>query len=781
MTDRSDSPLGPDDLSGARLRSALRGFDQLEVRALLNRAADRVRQLEHDVDRLRAQLVDAEARAAAVENLDDATLMEAVGKETARVLQSAREAAVDIRATAEADAAGIRSEAEGLVARERQRAETEADEILATAKADAQAEVDRSRAQGREMLDESRQLRKRVLADLARRRKTALLQIEQLRAGRDRLTETFDVVRRTVDEATRELSAAELAARLAAEQVVPPEPTHEADEAERALAELEEKGDVPPEGPILPSRRDREGGDDAPDTTGDVPVIGLDQPPASQPAPGGADDDASGSGAVEPAGPPVVSLVFDDTAVSPAAPGEGGPAGPDAGYVSDAGPGGGAGSGPETERRSSALRIIRAAPRKVKRPEPAAVPGAERPAATASYPPMVDDDTVEGVRIIAAEPPDATGVEEAPAAAAPAAEVVAPVTDAVAPAADGPLVAGEPASGEHDIDALFARIRADRESATAWAQSVLDSEEAQQGPGDVPSPASAASPSITEPTEPTDAVVAAEPAEGSEPTPAAEGAESAELPGGPGADALPEPQIGDALVIERPAVFAARDRVVEELRPQLVRKLGRTLADEQNEVLAAVRTAKGWPELGTVAPTLDEHRLRYALVAARFLDGAAREALHTTAGTNGSGPAVPSTDDLAEALAAAVVDPLRERLERALAAARSEVDGEGRRATASDFELGDRVSAVYREWKAQWLGGAATEQLVAAFARGVYEATPEGAPVRWMVDPAAGACGPDCEDNALADGVVRGGEFPTGHRHPPLHTACRCLVLASAS
>jgi hypothetical protein len=39
---------------------------------------------------------------------------------------------------------------------------------------------------------------------------------------------------------------------------------------------------------------------------------------------------------------------------------------------------------------------------------------------------------------------------------------------------------------------------------------------------------------------------------------------------------------------------------------------------------------------------------------------------------------------------------------------------------------------------------------------------------------------PDCEDNALAGPTRVGDVFPTGHRSPPAHPGCRCL-LAPAS
>ena len=67
------------------------------------------------------------------------------------------------------------------------------------------------------MVEEAQQLRARVLADLSKRRKVLHAQIEQLRAGRERLAETITDVRRSVDAIAEDLFNAENEARLAAE------------------------------------------------------------------------------------------------------------------------------------------------------------------------------------------------------------------------------------------------------------------------------------------------------------------------------------------------------------------------------------------------------------------------------------------------------------------------------------------------------------------------------------------------------------------------------------
>jgi len=111
------------------------------------------------------------------------------------------------------------------------------------------------------------------------------------------------------------------------------------------------------------------------------------------------------------------------------------------------------------------------------------------------------------------------------------------------------------------------------------------------------------------------------------------------------------------------------------------------------------------------------------------------------------------------------VTPLRARV----AAAVSETGG-------NTDDLSAPLRAAYREWKTQRLDRAASHAALAAFGAGALEALVPGTPVRWAVEPAEGAC-PDGEDNALAGIVAAGDSFPTGHRHAPAHSTCRCQVV----
>ncbi len=91
------------------------------------------------------------------------------------------------------------------------------EEELAVARRDTERLLAEAADEATEMVAEAQRVRERVLADLGRRRRIVRRQIDQLRAGRDRLLSAYQVVRRTADEATQEMTSVLPEARLAAE------------------------------------------------------------------------------------------------------------------------------------------------------------------------------------------------------------------------------------------------------------------------------------------------------------------------------------------------------------------------------------------------------------------------------------------------------------------------------------------------------------------------------------------------------------------------------------
>lgn len=235
----SSSHLAPDDVAQHTFGTVRKGFDPTEVRAYLDSVATALRGVAERERQLQAELSEARHRAANPV-LDEATLTAALGAETARVLHSAHEAATDLVARAEEEADRLltsahaeieerRAKIDAIVEERTAEAEAAATVILEQANAragviEAHAEeqattlVERTKEECRSMVDEAQQLRARVLSDLSRRRKVLHAQIEQLRAGRERLSQTVEDVKRSVNAIADDLAMAEDNARLAAER-----------------------------------------------------------------------------------------------------------------------------------------------------------------------------------------------------------------------------------------------------------------------------------------------------------------------------------------------------------------------------------------------------------------------------------------------------------------------------------------------------------------------------------------------------------------------------------
>ncbi len=98
--------------------------------------------------------------------------------------------------------------------------------------------------------------------------------------------------------------------------------------------------------------------------------------------------------------------------------------------------------------------------------------------------------------------------------------------------------------------------------------------------------------------------------------------------------------------------------------------------------------------------------------------------------------------------------------------------------------MAEHVGSAFREWKGERIERLAGDQVVSAFSAGTIAATKgkKAVVLEWVSDPGAGdvPC-PDCEDNGLNGTLQPDEEFPTGHRHPPAHPGCRCLLAVAAT
>lgn len=717
-----------DDVARQEFGTSFRGFDQHEVRAFLGRLAAELAALQERERSLGERLTAAEARAVPTE-IGETELENALGHETTKVLHAARVAAAEIRSTAEEQAARVLREAgdesrrmregAGSVLAERTAAAERAagairDEAgresaarLAAAEAEGAGAVAAATERGRQMVAEAQAVRERILRDLARRRRSGQQQLEQLRAGRDRLLQACQVVQGALDGAVRELAASEPEARAAAEAAglrLAVEPVIDLDALEREVAAALEDGLV-----VQPSS-----GTAAAEVAGDPGTQPPDEPP-HPPSPASGAPTARAKAAQQPRRSSPESPFADivaavTTRVEPSAP----PA-----------------RRPQRRRRKREVEVA---------PTPDGVPV------------DVDDEGVrtlpvpdEAAPVSAAEQESAThgksttGEKSATESGGPAADEDGPPGAGAATgrddAPDPAQEAGSEAGGDgadHDkapADDVFARIRASRgadataageELSTTGPVSAAGEEGEEVAAGGGPAPTA---------------------------TPDVAGSDQ-ERPGGDDGGAHGG---GSALV----SAFEQRDAAVEPHERALTKALKRALADEQNELLDAVRTAKGVPDVETLLPSVEAHEQRYRDAGAVALDAA---------GETGAGGTAVDVGPVGVALGRDVVSGLRPQLGRAL-------EGAGDDEQAAN----EAISAAYREWKSARAESLAGHFALAAQAEGAFVAT-GSLTLQWHVDPTLG-CTPDCADNALAGPTAKGDAFPTGQLHPPAHPGCRCLVL----
>lgn len=235
MATDSSGPIDPDRILEKTFATVKRGVDPVEVQRYLLQISNQLKTAQQRVTELERQVEEARRRSAEHDPIDPSNLTKLLGEETTRVLDAAQSAAAEIRAKAEESVARLlreareesvrmREDAESLVTRRTQEAEQAVAQIYeegerqrANAAAESAAIIEASKQEGREMVIEAQQVRQRMLDDLSRRRQALRQQIEQLQAGRDRLSAAYDVVRETLAVATEELHVALPEARLAAE------------------------------------------------------------------------------------------------------------------------------------------------------------------------------------------------------------------------------------------------------------------------------------------------------------------------------------------------------------------------------------------------------------------------------------------------------------------------------------------------------------------------------------------------------------------------------------
>jgi DivIVA domain-containing protein len=720
----TNSSANPDDIARRTFPTARRGVDADAVRRYLEAVAQEMRELLDRDATMRRRLADAERRAAEPV-LDEATLTRAVGSETARILQTAHDAARDVVARAEERAAELHAQAAAVLEERTSAAEAGAAVLLGAAAEQAAARTERAAGEAarltteataevaavthaaqqdavvlldstkqecRQIVRQARELRKRVLEDLAERRHGLYVQLEQLRTGRDVLVEVVGAVGAAVDDVKERLANAEHDARVAAAEAGERADVGDDNsglEAELAEHELQLIGDLEESEPDSSLLYDRE--TDLADVT-DAELA--------------------------------LALAVDEGL---------------AGELVGTQPGGMGEAVEEADENEVRAQENAASHRSVD--ELFARIRASRSAEAVPAPPTIESGDAEQSGDAAAEPSD---------------------WPAVVAHLDEPPESERPETSPADSAAVAAHLDEPPEASAADSPTVA---------GDLDEPPEASvigeKAAVPDSGKLEDAPVTLHEAILNE---------SDEQPGDEEAGAHPsQPLDADA------AAMARRTELLAPLMTRLGRTLKRALQDDQNELLDAIRHASGAPNLDRLLP-IDQQRDRLERAVAPVLTecwSAGRPWLAATVATengDGSGSAVISDDEpephatvfggaLAGELSAELTGLLRHRLSESLGELGDLGDG-----------AQDVAGAAYREWKGPRIEALAGDFAVRAFSSGAVAAA-EGVAVRWVMDDDGHPC-PDCDDNALAGEQPAGEPFPTGQRHPPVHPGCRCLLVA---
>ena len=668
-------------------------------------------------------------------------------EETTELRRRTEDEAKKLREDVESEANEMLTQARsevGELKSEAERIRAESSEVASKARTEAAAAADLAtkevRDEARMMVAEARAVREKILQDLVRRRRLARQQIDQARAARDRLIRSIEEVRRQLDEATGELELAVPEARAAMDRVGVVTPSDDDLEVAAVISTLER------------ARPEREGrfqdlGSEPETDAYSRRLAGEDPEEPLEEAPGGEEVAPSGDASADNKSEASADAASSDVA--------------------------------EIEDPEADL--------------------------------LVDIEDVEGVEELEKLEPveDATapiffdqahGAGEAETRVSPQefmAQAEETVEETVAP--DGPEpVAEDPvadlASEDQDQNVTSGGAFGDfpAESEVALDEAVLDDDNtdlAQAIPAALRSSAPPIEDGLAETVvEPGDANVEDEapPVEDTPPAPeervrsglfglgadadrsrddddtpalfkstTPDGGSASQAPSG----TAPAPEILDVEVAPQ---FVARDILLEEQSTELRRQLKRALADDQSDLLDALR--RGGPDASIEDLPVPERQV------ARFADAlegplrasssAGAEAVHGSAW-----PGV--VDGLVAKVSRDLVDDVRGVV--------AGIVGDGGGAKDSSLEA---IRAHYRAVRTEQLSDLADNALRQAFALGAYHGTPDAQSVVWLGDPRHAENGP-CAQNAGAS-VEKPAEFPSGDAHPPAQAQCRCLVLPNS-
>ncbi len=212
-------------------------------------------------------------------------------------------------------------------------------------------------------------------------------------------------------------------------------------------------------------------------------------------------------------------------------------------------------------------------------------------------------------------------------------------------------------------------------------------------------------------------------------------------------------------------LIARRDEELADITLQMSRRVKRILQDDQNDLLDVLRKG-GVEELLKRITELQSNFEHHGNALYPYLEQARKVGSQFFVEWEDSA-SVPSY-------------PLR-RVGEELSSLISELSLKRISALYSSLESGESpgqvslINSVYRDLRVQKVDEIVGDYINSAFNVGVRE-TPGVINFNWMTFDLGGNCS-DCDDNALANPNPKDEDFPTGHRIPPVHPGCRCMIV----
>jgi len=212
---------------------------------------------------------------------------------------------------------------------------------------------------------------------------------------------------------------------------------------------------------------------------------------------------------------------------------------------------------------------------------------------------------------------------------------------------------------------------------------------------------------------------------------------------------------------------------LDPISAQLAKRLKRALQDDQNRVLERLRNDSGSGG-GELVPEEVQREL-FMEAATDALTDAARSGAEFSVesidvGGAGGSREIAGLEEI-RAVASEVAASLAETVVTGLRTRFDEAQGDPEAAV-------EHIGAAYRQWRGERIERLVGDSTLRAFSSGILSASGSDARVRWVA-VGSPACA-DCDDNALAGSIGAGEEFPTGHRHPPAHPGCRCVIVPTS-